>query len=164
LEDRIRSGTLDGLVGFLDKYAKDPEFNSVTIMAMKSGVNSVVSLLGLDPRQLVSELDIESIMDRFQAAKGPAFRSAATYRTRLRVATQLYHAWLEDDPDWKAIARTRAPAPPETPKPSARTMVIPFPVDGDLTVRLELPYSLNRQTAKRLHGLIESLVIEDDSA
>jgi hypothetical protein len=34
LEDRIRSGTLDGLVGFLDKYAKDPEFNSVTIMAI----------------------------------------------------------------------------------------------------------------------------------
>jgi hypothetical protein len=166
----ISDGTLAGLDVFLEQYVHDPDFNTVTMSAMKSSTRSVAHQLGLDPADRVADLDVEATMDRFQQAKGPAFRSAATYRTRMRTATQLYLAWLTGDPDWKAVARTRSagrPAPvpataPSATPPSARSIrVIEFPVDHALTIRLELPDVLTRPTADRLTALINSFVVDD---
>ncbi|BCB82399.1 hypothetical protein GCM10022251_48170 [Phytohabitans flavus] len=160
----IRSGTIAGLLGFLDRCAEDKDFNRVTVQSMRSGANSVATLLSLPLDTQVAALDIEQLMDHFQAAKGPAFRSAATYRTRLRVASQLYLAWLEGDPEWKSIARTRPrTAAPPMPADSALTpptRIVEFPVDAHLSIKLELPLSLNQQTAQRLHSLINSLVVD----
>ncbi|MCW6008117.1 hypothetical protein K1W54_26755 [Micromonospora sp. CPCC 205371] len=162
MADGARPGTVGGMVEFLDKCARDPDFNTVTTMAMKSTVKSVSALLDIRRDEQVSGLDVESVMDRFQAAKGTAFRSAATYRTRFRVATQLYLAWLDGDPEWKSIARTRTSDRTGPPESAAKeTMVVEFPVDGRLTIALELPRSLNSQTAQRLHALIDSFVVED---
>jgi hypothetical protein len=160
----IKSGTIAGLLEFLDRCTEDQDFNRVTVQSMRSGVNSVATLLSLPLDTRVVALDIEQLMDHFQAAKGPAFRSAATYRTRLRVASQLYLAWLEGDPEWKSIARTRprtaVPAMPRDNALTPPTRIVEFPVDAHLSVRLELPLSLNQQTAQRLHSLIDSLIID----
>jgi len=164
VEDLRRSGSIAGMLQFLDWCTRDAAFNQVTIQAMKSGVKSVASKLGLMPDEPVAELDVESTMDRFQRAMGPSFRSAATYRTRVRVATQLYLAWLDDDPDWKTVYRSRrstAFAGNDSRELSPATRTVDFPVERGFSVRLELPHSLNRHTADRLHALIDSLVLEE---
>ncbi|MEV4618847.1 hypothetical protein AB0J74_09110 [Asanoa sp. NPDC049573] len=154
------------MITFLQENARDADFNTSTIMAMASGVRSVIDTLGIPLDTSVRTLDVEELMDNFQQRRGPAFRSAATYRTRLRAATQLYLAWLDDDPDWKSIARARrsAPAPTLDVVRSPATQTVEFPIDRGFKVRIELPLSLNKHTAGRLHALIDSLVVDDDVA
>jgi hypothetical protein len=160
VDPNLRRGTLAGLLAFLEQCATDPELNTVTVRAMKSSVGTVARLLDLDLGQRVAEVDVEALMDRFQAAKGTSFRSAATYRTRMRVATQLYQAWLDNDPEWRAVARTKSSHRPPQGLPTVR--VVQFPASHDLTLTLELPASLNRQTADRLIAMINSFVLDDE--
>ena len=159
---RPAQGTVGHMIAFLGEQADDPAFNTVTMLAMKSGVVSVTRTLGIDRSTAVESLDVEELMDRFQLAKGPTFRSAATYRTRLRVATQLYTAWLNSDPEWKHIARTRPSAQGAISMTTTdATRIIDFKISQDFSVRLELPYTLNKSTALRLHSLIDSLVLDE---
>ena len=160
-----QSGSVGHMITFLHENARDADFNTSTIMAMASGVRSVADTLGIPLDTPVRALDVERLMDQFQLVRGPAFRSAATYRTRLRAATQLYLAWLDDDPDWKSIARAKRPATTPTldVARSPATQTVEFPIDRGFKVRIELPLSLNKNTASRLHALIDSLVVDEDA-
>jgi hypothetical protein len=159
------SGTIGDMIAFLNENARDADFNTSTITAMASGVRSVADTLGISLATPVRALDVEDLMNQFQSAKGPVFRSAATYRTRLRAATQLYLAWLDGDPDWKSIARAKRPAatPALDVARSPATQTLEFPIDRGFKVRIELPLSLYKHTARRLHALIDSLVVEEDA-
>src|SRR5690348_2552827 len=126
------SGTIAGLLTFLDAAMSEPSLHRTTVQAIKSAWRSVTLQLGIPSTAVVARLSPDELVDAFEVRRGPNFRSGATYRTRLRVGQQLYQAWLEDDPDWTSVARTRANAAAESINQSRAgppaTQIVQFPL------------------------------------
>jgi hypothetical protein len=162
--DELRSGTIAELINFLQNCAHDRDLNPGSMSGLKSCVRVVTTGLGIDDTNIVASLDVDELMDRYQQMKGTSFRSADTYQARIRTAIQLYTAWLNDDPKWKTLARSRPYVRSDalrTPSEMTTTHIIDFPITADLIVRIELPRTLAKHQANRLHHLIDSLVIDN---
>lgn len=103
------SATSAGLGEFLDWAGNTGELNLTTANALKGAVGKVLQVeedpVGVDIRSL----DVESVLRRFETRYRTGYTSASmtTYKARFRQAISMYLAWLDQDPSWKTVVKTR---------------------------------------------------------
>lgn len=161
----MKSGTVEAIPTFLDWATSNPELHPTTVQAIRSAWRTVPSVLGIPPLTKVETLDADAMMDDFERLRGPNFRSGPTYRTRLRVGQQLYLAWLSGDPEWVAVARTKAlqKGGLNSMQVAPQALVVrEFPLRHGLTAMFQVPLDLTRSEVSRIGRFLDSLVIDDD--
>ncbi len=173
----IESGTGVGLYEFLDWVADNGDVHPVTANAFKVASRKILSLGG-DPDAVdVRTIDVEYLLDRFEARFKDDYKpsSMSSYKTRVRQAIALYLAWLDGNPDWVRIVRTRGASrldelrsvkTESTGVPSVAsvsTSVSPklvkhsLPLRPDLMIQIELPVELTTADAERVAAFVRSL-------
>jgi hypothetical protein len=104
----------------------------------------------------LTDLDPDTLLERFVATRGPGFRAATTYKSRLRKAIDLFQARLSGDPDWRDQRLGRGIQPIVATAP-ADTRVVVFPLRPDLTIAVELPHDLRVREAQLLSLWLTSM-------
>lgn len=159
--------------------------NETTARALKGAANRVLQVED-DPDHVdLRSLDVEAVLDRFETLYRTGYTSGSmsTYKTRFRQAITMYLAWLDQDPHWKSVVKSRRTAPREdvsavsvmSGRQRATSEVQPtdaghrlvthhLPLRPDLLVRIELPVHLTRTDAERIAAFVRSLAFDDGQA
>ena len=113
---------------------------------------------------------ISALLSRFEAEHREKYSddTLKTYKSRFRVAVALYRAYLDGDPNWKAVAKpfTREDTAlmfADRPRPTdgSRLVAYDLPLRQDLLVRLNLPVDLNHADADRIAAFVRSLAFDE---
>lgn len=183
MSDR-NDGTGEGLLEFLQWAARTGEMTPGTANAWAAAARQVLGIED-DPDAVdLRGLDVESFFDRFEALNRTKYSagSMSTYRSRFRLATSTYLAWLDNDPNWRPAkragrkpkaakqpdaAKTTAPEPStQAPIPSpqhgstARLVTYTVPLRPDLMVSIALPADLTSRDAERIGNFVRSLAFD----
>lgn len=175
-----------GLKEFLDWVVKRGEINPSTGNAQRVAATKILASEDDPDRTDIRALDVERLLYRFENQNRTSYSTAslATYKTRFRNAVSMYLAWLDGDPTWKNVIRTRRSSQPsrltrsasvktdesdtevaESSRPvrtyarsvSAPTVTYQLPLRPDLLVQIELPVDLNPSDADRVAAFVRSL-------
>lgn len=184
----IESGTGEGLLEFLDRTASNGEVHPTTANAFKVAARKILPLAGDADTVDVRSIEVEPLLDRFETRFKEDYTTASmsTYKTRFRQAIALYLAWLDGNPDWTRIVRSRrvtaqankiqarvskfvesdsAEAEPTGGQSaflaqkgmSPRLVKYYLPLRPDLVVQIELPVELTTADAERVAAFVRSL-------
>ena len=182
----VGSGTVAGLLAFLDWVVKKNYATPAAITPLKSAAKQVFTTVedGEIDDVDVRSLDRDEYFSRFQVAMQASGRltpeSIRAYRARFTRALELYDDYLTTGGTPKIKSRSAAapsrprkekagspaaPAPvPVTPEaaPETTTNMIsyPFPLEGGDVANLRLPKRLERRDADRLIAFINALSFE----
>jgi hypothetical protein len=188
----INTGTGAGLREFLDRAASRGDLNSSTAHGLKAVATKVLEIEE-DPDGVdIRSLDVENLLERFAILQRAQYTpgSMRTYQSRFRNAVTMYIAWLDNDPNWRKVVKSRQPSErsgkagkptlPEqdqaTPNPVrvadadtsiARDSDIPpmvnyrLPLRPDLIIELTLPVDLTASDAARVASFVKSLSFDN---
>jgi hypothetical protein len=183
----LGSGTVAGLLSFLDWVVKKNYATPASITPLKSAARQVFVTVEGDgeiDNVDVRELDREEYFSRFQVAMQASGRltpeSVRAYRNRFTRALDLYEVYLNTGDVPKLRSRSAAavrvrkdkptPIASPTPGPAASEAVpetpatnlisYPFPLESGEIATLRLPKRLERRDAERLTAFIEALIFE----
>lgn len=115
------SATSAGLREFLDWAGGKGELNLTTANALKGAVGKVLQVED-DPTGVdIRSLNVDAVLDRFETRYRTGYTSGSmsTYKTRFRQAVAMYLAWLDKDPRWKTVVRSRRATDPGRARTSA---------------------------------------------
>lgn len=184
-----------GLREFLDWAGSKGELNPTTAKALKGAVGKILEIED-DPSNVdIRSLDVESTLSRFEMLNRTGYSSGSmsTYKTRFRQAVNMYLAWLDKDPRWKTVVKSRrtsdsarrrsstssdvaAPVlalPPSRAivaeqvgpaETSSRLVTYHLPLRRDLLVQIQLPVHLTPADADRIAAFVKSLAFDDSSS
>lgn len=118
--DGSQAATSAGLREFLDWAGGRAEINPTTANALKGAVRQVLLMEDEPDNVDVRSLDVEDVLERFENRFRTKYTSGSmsTYKTRFRQAVLMYLAWLDKDPGWKSVVKSR-----RSTSASARTRV-----------------------------------------
>lgn len=188
------SASGSGLREFLDWAGSKGELNQTTARALKGATGKVLQVED-DPENVdIRSVQVEDILRRFETRFRTSYTtgSMATYKTRFRQAVDMYLAWLDNDPRWKTVVRSRRvgdraqrrassiatltatesvslPSQPmslvgsEPRQTSSQLVTYDLPLRPDLLVQIELPVRLTRADADRVAAFVKSLAFDDSS-
>jgi hypothetical protein len=180
----LGSGTVAGLMAFLDWVVRQNYATPSTITPLKSAAKQVFETVegdgkidGVDVRSL----DVGEYFGRFQVAMKASGRinpdSVRAYRNRFGRALELYNDYLTTGDKPKLRSRTtsrprreRAARPSPSPAsgtaepaadvPSSNMISYPFPLESGEVANLRLPKRLERRDAARLTTFINALTFD----
>lgn len=168
---------------FLDRAAEKGWLNKNTAAGYRAACQRVLEV-EKDWEELdVSQLEVDSIIQRFVNLKGGDYSpgSLETYKSRFRTALETYLDWADDPSAWKPPTTSRrkrgerqalspqgreggdAVTPkhrPPPPPPRNGMITYPFPLRDDTDVQLVLPRDLKPDEAKRLVAFVNALAID----
>ena len=99
------------MLEFLDWAGRTGEMNLSTARAWAASARRVLAVEG-DPATVnLRELDVESLLNRFETLNRTKYTSGSmrTYRSRFRQAVDSYLAWLQNE-SWQPAKRQRRAA------------------------------------------------------
>ncbi|RZQ62134.1 hypothetical protein [Amycolatopsis suaedae] len=184
----LTAATGAGLKEFLDRVVKYGEINPSTGNAQRVAATKVLASEA-DPDGVdIRSLDVERVLDRFDSLNRMNYSTAslATYKTRFRNSVAMYLAWLDGDPTWKNVVKTRRSAATSRVTNVAPTQVVEaepagsdrrnfalledgsrpisapivtyqLPIRPDLLVQIQLPVDLTPDDADRVATFVRSL-------
>lgn len=184
----IGSGTVAGLLAFLDWVVKKNYATPAAITPLKSAAKQVFETVedGQADDVDVRSLDIEDYFSRFQVAMAATGRitpdSVRAYRARFNRALAMYEEYLTTNqiPRLKTRGSGKRPkAKPTTPSapsatattasevdepavPASSMISFPFPLENGEVANLRLPKRLERRDAVRLTTFINALTIDGE--
>jgi hypothetical protein len=184
----IGSGTVAGLLAFLDWVVKKNYATPAAITPLKSAAKQVFETVESDNADDldVRSLDLEEYFSRFQVAMAVTGRitpdSVRAYRVRFNRALAMYEEYLTTNsvPRLKARGSSKKPkakvttrnrhATPDVPatEPEDVTVVVssmisfPFPLENGEVANLRLPKRLERRDAARLTAFINALTVDSE--
>jgi hypothetical protein len=100
------------MVEFFERAAARGDINKSTALAIRSSARRIIAVESEDLSSVdVRGLSVDELLDRFVQLYRADYSdgSVETYRSRFRLGTAMYLAWLDNDPDWKSAGRA-APA------------------------------------------------------
>lgn len=105
----FQTATSAGLREFLDWAGGRGEINPTTAAALKGAVGQVLQVEDEPDQVDIRSVDVEDTLDRFENRFRTKYTSGSmsTYKTRFRQAVSMYLAWLDKDPAWKSVVRSR---------------------------------------------------------
>ncbi|HVV13493.1 hypothetical protein [Amycolatopsis sp.] len=185
----LQTATSAGLREFLDWAGGRAEINPTTANALKGAVGQILQVEDEPDAVDVRSLDVEDVLDRFENRFRTKYTSGSmsTYKTRFRQAVSMYLAWLDKDPGWKTVVKTRrsTSATPRTHAQSSVRTATPEPVDAvsfatpattssrlvkhhlplrpELIIEIELPVHLTKGDAERIASFVRSLAFDEPS-
>jgi hypothetical protein len=185
----VGSGTVDGMLGFLDFLVEKGYATHVAVHPLKAVTRTVFSTMegetfgDFDVRTF----DADEYMDRFQNRVPGKYKqeSLVSYRQRLKRTVAAYREYLETG-NVSAIRSSRTPRQRQAAKPTATTtkptvngngsgnghgdapqhdparslIDYPFPLRSGHVAHLRLPMQLEKVDADRLGAFIRTLVFE----
>lgn len=112
------SGTIEGMLAFLDWARERGEMNAGTAQALKTTVGKVVEVVDEGAGATVATLDVENLLSRWETKNKTKYKfdTLNTYKGRFRQAVALYGAWLANDPDWKSASKSANSDVPSVPR------------------------------------------------
>lgn len=188
----MNAATGAGLREFLEWVVKRGEVNPSTGNAQRVAATKVLASDD-DPDGVdVRSIDVEQLLTRFENLNREHYSSAsmATYKTRFRKAVSMYLAWLDGDPTWKNVLRTRrrsglvalrkssfsetsdVEAAEQTAsatdanqfsyarRATSPTVTYQMPLRPDLLVEIQLPVDLTVSDADRVAAFVRSLAFD----
>lgn len=158
--------TIAGLERWLRQVAADPVgyagYRPASLSQACSTWRSVQQALRLPAQTPVTDLDLDDLVSRFHAAK-PGFRSAQSYRTRLRLGRRLYTEWLSAEPSERdALRRHRRAGASNSPTATGGQprATVAFPLRDDLSITVQYPLDLRADEADRICMLLRSMIVQ----
>src|SRR5688500_4193889 len=103
-------GTGADLLAFLAGAVESGDLNPSTGNAQRVAVARVLEAED-DPDSVdIRQLDVERALERFEIRNRQNYSagSLATYKTRFRNAVAMYLAWLQGDPSWRLVVKSRS--------------------------------------------------------
>ena len=185
----IGSGTVAGLLAFLDWVVKRNYATPAAITPLKSAAKQVFETVEGDKADDldVRSLDLEEYFSRFQVAMAATGRitpdSVRAYRVRFNRALAMYEEYLTTNsvPRLKTrgsgkrakakvttTAAGTATPPVSASEPEDVTVVassmisFPFPLENGEVANLRLPKRLERRDASRLTAFINALTVDSE--
>jgi hypothetical protein len=183
------SGTVAGLLSFLEWATRTGELSSNTAAAYKTAVTRILEIDGEAWTSTdVATIDVDRQLDRFTRLRGSRYNPASlrTYRNRLSAAVTHYLRYLERPESFRANPARRpsgskkTDTSPSEPSPKVRRdhnrpepvthaverepagnlVQYPFPLRSDLMAYLSLPRDLRSSEADRIAAFVASLAID----
>ena len=184
------SGTVAGLLSFLEWATRTGELSSNTAAAYKTAVTQILEIDGEAWTSTdVRSLDVDRQIDRFTRLRGSKYNptSLRTYRNRLSAAVSHYLRYLESPESFRAAPPRRPSAskradiasseqspkvrrepdrprdaPPAMEREMTRNLVqYPFPLRPEVMAYLSLPRDLRKSEAERIAAFVASLAIDE---
>lgn len=117
-------GTGRGLLEFLDWAGSRGEINPGTAKAFATTARQVLLIEGDYENRPLSELDLESVLSRFETLNRTQYSvsSMSTYQSRFRSACAMYLAWLDKRSDWKTLGPSAKRKSPRKDSESKRNL------------------------------------------
>jgi hypothetical protein len=175
--------SMDDLLGFLDHAAGRGLMPAATAKALAVASRSVLGVLGDQERKDLNQLDLESVVKRFNNKRAKDFNSATLreYGRRLHRAVDLFLKWREDPATF--TVKTRSTAAPRKKEKSqgavqafetdqdapfgvssnlpAGTYRSALPVRPGIVITLDnIPHDLTKAEAERLANFVRMLAVE----
>lgn len=160
------------LEAFLDYLASTRVKPLSTIRARKASLSKVATVLTVEERSDVFNLDLEKVGRRFARLRGENYTedSLKSYLSRVRVTIEEFQLflegsgetrleWLSEDLPKKALKKRPAFLKPIR-EHSVRTArfedsILPVPIREDLTVQIQgLPFDLSKAEANKIANVI----------
>lgn len=186
----IGSGTVAGLLEFLDTIVEKGRATQSAIQPIKISINKVFEVVDGSEWELVSvkSIDLDDHIERFATKTIGTYspKSISVYKSRINRAIAWYMKFLNEK-GWMPQVKPRLPAsskranietPPVQPdttgsmqpvvavEPSNylinNALTYPFPLENGEIARLSLPRELTASDANRLAKFIQTLVMETD--
>ena len=177
--DKSRAGLLE----FLDYLAKKGLMTKNTVAARKASASKVLGILSNEEANDVTDIDLNSVMMRFQNLEGNKYTPSSlnTYQSRTKSALEDFAVYLKNPMAYKpnvpkreraeagnssinsspvkrtSTGKNRAETEPPTPPGSS---IMPIPIRQDVTVHIQgLPFDLTEQEAGKIANVIRAMAM-----
>ena len=162
--------------------AKKGLMNRNTSSALRAACSQVLGVLDDWETVDINELDIDSVINRFENLRGRDFKTQtlAAYGIRFRRAVQSFQEYIRNPSSWSptkssttSSGRSRKKSEPKPPETEDRAgdegnaiveptglVKYPFPLRQDTIAILHLPNDLTFGEVERLNTFMQALVVE----
>jgi hypothetical protein len=181
MTDELHSGTVEGLLRFLEYSAEKGLLNPRTAGARKSACTKILEIDGSAWRtRNIDDIDIDDQVARFQRKIGGKLSpgSMTTYQQRFRDALADYAAFLVNPSGYRGTAPRPRPKksslatstptkqgptvqaePAVAPLPTTGLVTYPFPLSDGTLGYVQLPRDVTIDDTERLCAFIRSLAV-----
>lgn len=177
--------SLDGLNRFLGYVADKGLLKRNTAVSRKQAANKILSVLELNEKNDLREVDVQHAFERFVNLQGVDFKpeSLQVYQSRLRSALSDFFAYVENPATFKpaslqrtskVVSRGAKEEHRRSPKKSPGEtrglereheeiqLIIPVPLREGLTVRIHnIPPDLTKQEAEKVAAIVTAYAMPE---